>query len=167
MPSPLEIATHDGDAWMSLVAFRLRVRPRWAPFLPMLSDLVEVNLRTYVRLGNRTGIWFLSVMPITPWLSGLTRRLTPIPYVFAPVQYQQQGGGFRFHAPRGAANGVSIEIAFGPVTQRSMATSDSEDDGLWEQHRLFVFARTGVLMQADVSHPRWNIPGGRCVGDRE
>src|SRR2546421_4110241 len=61
IPAPVEIATYHDAAWVSLVLFRLRVRPRWLPFLPGVSELVEVNLRTYVRVQNRPGIWFLSV----------------------------------------------------------------------------------------------------------
>jgi len=34
VPALLEVATHDGEARVSLVLFRLRVRPRGLPFLP-------------------------------------------------------------------------------------------------------------------------------------
>ncbi len=71
---------------MSLVVFRLRVRPRWLPYLPALSDLVEVNLRTYVRFGDAAGIWFLSVHADNAWAIAVARLLTPMPYVRAPMR---------------------------------------------------------------------------------
>src|SRR5262249_44077214 len=59
VPSPLQVETFDGRAWVSLVLFRLWVRPRWLPFLPGVSSLLEANLRTYVHLAGKPGIWFL------------------------------------------------------------------------------------------------------------
>ena len=79
LPSALDIATYDGSAWVSLVLFRLRVRPRWLPYLPGLSDLVEVNLRTYVRFRDKPGICFLSVHADNRGAIFLAKRLTPMP----------------------------------------------------------------------------------------
>src|SRR5438094_436421 len=79
VPAALEIATLDGSAWVSLVLFRLRVRPRWLPFLPCVSALLEMNLRTYVHYRDRPGIWFLSVHADNHLAMWLAKLLTPIP----------------------------------------------------------------------------------------
>ena len=59
LPNDLEVDTFEGQAWFSVVAFRLSnlcIRPltflRW-------PDFWEINLRTYVRdkQGN-CGVWF-------------------------------------------------------------------------------------------------------------
>src|SRR5207247_7183120 len=67
VPAPLEIATRDGDAWVSLVLFRLRVRPPWLPFVPGVSELVEVNLRTYVHCQVKPGSGVSSVRADNVW----------------------------------------------------------------------------------------------------
>src|SRR5688500_17883811 len=75
VPRPLEIDAYDGEAWVSLVLFRLQVRLRGLPFLPGFSRLLEANLRTYVRCGDRPGIWFLQVLADNPWAIRAARSL--------------------------------------------------------------------------------------------
>ena len=44
IPPCLEIDTKDGAAWVSAVAFHMaRVRPRWLPSFPPVSDFLELN----------------------------------------------------------------------------------------------------------------------------
>jgi uncharacterized protein len=104
VPTPLEVATHDGYAWVSLVLFRLRVRPRWLPFIPGASELVEVNLRTYVSCQGAHGIWFLSVHADNRWAIRLAKLLTPMPY-FDCATYPDGGCRRRRGPGRGRRGG--------------------------------------------------------------
>src|SRR5215470_7786685 len=62
IPAGLEIDTLDGQAWLGVVAFHMTgVRHRLAPVIPWLSAFPEINVRTYVRAGDRRGVWFLSL----------------------------------------------------------------------------------------------------------
>src|SRR5689334_15035004 len=58
VPAPLEVDTFDGQAWVAVVPFRMsEVRLRSFP-LPFANAFAEVNVRTYVRHGDRTGVYF-------------------------------------------------------------------------------------------------------------
>ena len=47
LPSPLQIDTFDGSAWLAVVPFRMTgVRLRGTPALPWLSAFPELNVRT-------------------------------------------------------------------------------------------------------------------------
>ncbi len=92
VPFPLDL--HDGKAYISLVAFTLnKLRPRHlGPLGRMLfrpfSDHGFLNVRTYVRQGSETGIYFLA-----EWLnSRLAVPLGPktfgLPYRFGHLNYQ-------------------------------------------------------------------------------
>ena len=155
IPAPLEIATYDGDAWVSLVLFRLRVRPRWLPFFPGLSDLVEVNLRTYVNYRDRPGIWFLSVHADNRWAMRLVRLFTPMPYVHAAMRYQQLGDRFEFQAQQDSAYDPLAALTFAPIGNGSCAAAGSLDERLLEHYRLFIRTGPSTLAQAEVVHPRW------------
>ena len=62
IPSGLELDLRDGEAWLGVVPFRMSgVRPRWTPPMPGLSAFPELNLRTYVRGGGHSGVWFFSL----------------------------------------------------------------------------------------------------------
>ena len=91
---PFEVDRRDGRAFVSLVAFTLRrMRPR---FGGALSELLFkpigthefLNVRTYVRYGNETGIFFLA-----EWLSNrLSVALGPtvfgLPYRWGTSRYE-------------------------------------------------------------------------------
>ncbi|HKI33298.1 MAG TPA: DUF2071 domain-containing protein [Gemmataceae bacterium] len=159
VPAPVEIATYQGAAWVSLVLFRLRVRPRWLPFLPGVSELVEVNLRTYVHFRDRAGIWFLSVHADNRWAIRLARLLTPMPYLRATMRYRRAGDRFRFEAERASAPGLGLALTFVPIPGCVAAAGGTLDAWLLERYRLFVPGRRRAVAQAEVAHPPWVTQG--------
>jgi uncharacterized protein YqjF (DUF2071 family) len=155
VPASLEIETYDGNAWVSLVLFRLRVRPRWLPFLPGVSNLVEANLRTYVHFQGKSGIWFLSVHADNPWAIRLARLLTPMPYTSAAMRYLSLGRQFQFQAGHDSPSGALAALTFLVTGEGSAAKEGSLDEWLLERYRLFAYGGHTALVQAEVSHDRW------------
>ena len=96
LPADLEAESWDGAAWISVVAFRLDVRRRWLPALGPALRFVELNLRTYVRHGDQSGIYFLSIHAGSRLGVALARWLTPMPYGFASIWYKRYGKSWRF-----------------------------------------------------------------------
>src|SRR5690349_15164289 len=57
---PLDI--YDGSAWISVASFYLsHLRPRYLPAVPWVSAFPELNVRTYVSLGGKPGVYFFSL----------------------------------------------------------------------------------------------------------
>jgi uncharacterized protein len=164
VPFPLEIDAYDGDAWVSLVLFRLHVRPRWLPFVPWLSSLLEVNLRTYVRFQDRAGLWLLGAHADNRWAIRLARCLTPMPYTHAAMRYRRCGAEFRFRAWHGPAPDSESAFTFRPTGPRGEPQEHSLDEYLLERYRLFAPGGGSALVQAEVAHPRWVAQGARvCI----
>jgi uncharacterized protein YqjF (DUF2071 family) len=155
LPEPVTIATCEGSAWVSLVLFRLKVRPRWLPFVPWISSLVEVNLRTYVTCNGQLGIWFLSVHANNRPAMALARLLTPLPYEHAVMQYDRVGDQRLFQAESDSAAPL-CELAFRPSGPKVECRRGSLDEWLLERYRLFIESDKG-LMRAEVTHPRWIV----------
>jgi uncharacterized protein YqjF (DUF2071 family) len=167
VPDPLEVDTYEGDAWVSLVLFRLRVRPRWLPFLPGVSDLIEANLRTYVRCHGKPGIWFLSVHADNAWAIRWATLLTPMPYALAALRYRNVGRQFDFEAWDASSTRQLAALSFSPIeTPTETPTALNErllGEWLLERYRLFAPGRGGLL-QADVAHRPWSIQGAAVSG---
>ena len=157
VPAELAIDEHNGEGWVSLVLFKLRVRPAWLPFLPGLSNLVEVNLRTYVRFQDQPGITFLSVHADNRLAMFLARRLTPMPYQWASMDYEKSGPDFHFKSADGSADGFRLAVDFRPAGEADTACANMLDEWLLERYRLFLPDGWGRLLFADVSHPRWQV----------
>lgn len=155
LPERVAVATCDGSAWVSLVLFRLKVRPRWLPFVPWISSLVEVNLRTYVTCNGQPGIWFLSVHANNRPAMALARMLTPLPYEHAAMQYNRVGDQRLFHAQSDSRR-LLCELAFRPSGPKAECRHGSLDEWLLERYRLFIESDKG-LMRAEVAHPKWGV----------
>ena len=155
LPASLEVATYEGQAWVSAVLFQLRVRHSWLPFLPHLSSLVELNLRTYVHCRGRPGIWFLSVHADNRLAVRMARLLTPIPYEHRPLRYGPVGDGFEFQRLCGPP---SI-LTFRPTGPAAEPAVGSRDEWLLERYRLFAQAgpTPTPLAEAEVVHSRWVV----------
>ena len=88
---PFELDLHDGQAYVSLVAFTLRNmridHPKFGWLTHPLHTHAFLNVRTYVRVGKLRGIYFLA-----EWLNNrLATMLGPIlyglPYRFGQLTY--------------------------------------------------------------------------------
>ena len=62
VPTKLELETFEDQYWVSIVVFRLeKARPRFLPHIPVISNFHEINVRTYVRMGDKRGVYFLDI----------------------------------------------------------------------------------------------------------
>lgn len=81
VPPGLELDVHDGETWVSLVAFTMeQIRPRGLPAVGFVSNFEEINLRTYVRVGNKPGVYFLSIEAGNVLSAFIARNLSGLPY---------------------------------------------------------------------------------------
>src|SRR5438128_1258865 len=62
IPPQLELDTFDGQAWVGVVPFGMsNVYPRLTMPVPGLSYFLELNVRTYVTVGGKPGVYFFSL----------------------------------------------------------------------------------------------------------
>lgn len=62
VPEQLTIDTFEGEAWVGVVPFEMsRTRARLTPPIPGLSYFPELNVRTYVTIEGKPGVWFFSL----------------------------------------------------------------------------------------------------------
>jgi uncharacterized protein YqjF (DUF2071 family) len=157
LPIGLTIDCFDGSAWIGIVPFFMSgIRPAGFPPLPVISDFLELNLRTYVRdESGRPGIWFFSLdanQPLAVWAARIGFAL---PYRHA-VMYSKQIGSWTDY--------VSTRSGYQPVLNyryRSSGTAEEPALGsleffLIERYRLFAF-RDGQLLTGRVSHAPYRI----------
>ena len=78
IPGQLAVATFEGQAWVGVVPFRMNgIRLRGLPALPWLSAFPELNVRSYVTLDGRPGVFFFSLDAANPRGGGDGARLVP------------------------------------------------------------------------------------------
>ena len=161
IPDGLEIDHFDGKAWIGVVPFRMSgVRPRVLP--PFLSAAFpEINVRTYVRRGNRTGVWFFSLDADSRRAVWAARRFFHLPYELATMSATCQGGRIDFHCQR--INGrAGISLQYEPLGPPRRSRVGSLEHWLTERYCLFSVGRTGEIFRGDIHHAPWPLQPARA-----
>jgi uncharacterized protein YqjF (DUF2071 family) len=149
VPERLELEEHDGSAWIGLTPFRIAgLRVRGAPPLPFLSSFHELNCRTYVRVGDRPGIWFFSLDASSRAAVETARRTYRLPYRHARID----AGEGRFLADAGG--GRTFRASYRGVGAPAPADPGTLEHFLVERYCLY--ADEGKL-RAEIHHGPWPL----------
>ncbi len=157
LPAGLEVETLAGSAWLGVVPFRMaRTRFRWLPPLPTAHAFPELNVRTYVRAGERSGVWFFSLDAASRIAVAGARTIFGLPYFTARMQCERRADGVHFASERSdrrapAARFVASWVAVGPSAPAGRGTLEHF---LVERYCLFAMRR-GQLVCSDVAHTPW------------
>jgi uncharacterized protein YqjF (DUF2071 family) len=160
VPSQLPIDTFDGQGWLGVVPFRMTgVRPRGIPPLPKLSAFPELNVRTYVTLDDRPGVYFLSLdagNALAAWAARLTYLL---PYYHAHMALHHEGARIRYasHRIQKRAPRADLEATYWPVGSAFRAQSGSLDYWLTERYCLYTVGRRGRVFRCEIDHLPWSL----------
>ncbi|MFO1096012.1 MAG: DUF2071 domain-containing protein [Planctomycetaceae bacterium] len=157
LPPDLTVDTFDGAAWVGIVPFRMcDIRPIGCPPLPLVSNFLELNVRTYAydRTG-RPGVWFYS-LDANSWPAVLGARATyHLPYHWARMSFARDAASGRIrygsHRRHSAAD-VATHFEYthhGPT--RAAHDPASLDFFLIERYDLFA-VRNNVLYSGRVHH---------------
>ena len=159
LPEGLVLDTFGGKAWVSLFVFAVKkLRPRFLPPLPYVSNFNEVNLRTYVTRDGIPGIYMLSIeanklidVLIPRWFLG-------IPYVLTSI-YRRSGYFFAENT-----SGKNLEAEF----TRSHPVNDKSQLDRWltERHALYV-NHAKKIYRFDIHHKEWELNEAHISGIRQ
>ncbi len=161
VPAPLAIDQHEGTAWVAVTPFWMSgVALRGWPALPGVSTFPELNVRTYVTLGDRPGVWFFSLdagSALAVWAARLAYHL---PYVRARMRVRPAGASIDYHSERPCGAGFSATYeATGPVFR---AAPGSLAHWLTERYCLYARSSSGGLYRAEIHHVPWPLRPGRA-----
>jgi uncharacterized protein YqjF (DUF2071 family) len=159
LPPPLELDLFDGSAWIAVVPFRMAgVRPLFAPPIPTATDFHELNVRTYVRHGGRSGVWFFS-LDAASWLAVIgARTAVGLPYFHARMRMRRVGDEVQYASTRThpGARAAEFRARYRPTGSVYLADPGSLDYWLTERYSLFAM-HTGQRLRLDIEHKQWPL----------
>jgi uncharacterized protein YqjF (DUF2071 family) len=159
VPPQFEIDMFDGTGWIGLVLFHMtNVAPRGVPSLPLLSQFPELNVRTYVRIGNRPGIYFFSLDAGSALAVRAARTLLNLPYYAAEMAVTTVAGAVEYKSRR--TNGdqpAALCAAYRPVGASFVASEGSLEYFLTERYCLYNLDHAGAPYRLEIHHPPWRL----------
>jgi uncharacterized protein len=156
VPAPLEPDLRDGHAWVGVTPFFLTgLRLRMMPPLPGASRFPEVNLRTYVRYGGRTGIFFFSLDAASGAAVAGARAFFRLPYRRARIKMTTGEDGWTTFRSRRRDGRAELNARYRPAGPAAAPAPGTLEAFLTERYTLFTVLRNGKVLRADVHHGPW------------
>lgn len=164
----LPIDTFEGKAWIGVTpfavhAFRLRV----APPLPLVHAFPEVNVRTYVTVDGKPGIYFFSLDAGSRFAVESARRIYRLPYFRSRAALDERQGELEWASHRVEQGDPPAELRtrYRPTGPAFEAEPGSLEHFLVERYCLYTVDERGVR-RGQIHHPPWLIQPARAEIDQ-
>jgi uncharacterized protein YqjF (DUF2071 family) len=165
IPKTLQLDTYEGQAWVGVIAFRLsKIRLRGLPEIPLVSHFPEVNVRTYVRVGDRPGVLFLSLDTDNPLAVALARPWFRLPYFRACMSFKQGKDGVHIKSRRcgGSVPDARFEAHYRPSGPQFCAPACTLESWLTERYCYYSVGRNDKTYRCEIHHPQWRLRQARA-----
>src|SRR5581483_5217935 len=157
LPPEAPLDTWDGEAWLGIVPFRItNMRLRGLPPVPGLSTSPELNVRTYVTVAGKPGVWFFTLDAASRWLVEAAKRLYRLPYEHARMSCERHGEYVQYDSQRAGGELAGRYRGHGQLFHAEPGTLEYF---LVERYCLYT-ADGGRLYRAEIHHPPWDLQRG-------
>jgi uncharacterized protein YqjF (DUF2071 family) len=158
IPPPFELDLFENEAWLGVVPFTMtNVGPRGVPSLPWISTFPELNVRTYVRVADRPGVYFFSLDAGSALAVAAARAFLNLPYFTATMTVGRIHDGVDYRSVRKAHPATEFIATYRPHGAPFTAAPGSLEYFLTERYCLYHVSRRGTPYRLDIHHPPWSI----------
>jgi hypothetical protein len=166
IPRGLELETWEGRAWLGVVPFRMTgIRLRWLPPIPGTDAFPELNVRTYVRCGDRSGVWFFSLDAAHRLAVRVARAGYHLNYLDARMECAEREGWIQYRSRRTHAGAPPAEFSarYRPKGEVACSRAGSLEAWLTERYSLFAADAAGGIYRGDIEHSPWPLQAAEAV----
>jgi uncharacterized protein YqjF (DUF2071 family) len=147
----------DGSAWLGITPFVVKgLRPRGTPPMPWISHFPELNVRTYVELDGKPGIYFFSLDAGRRAAVIAARRVYRLPYFHARMRADRVGARIDYASERIDSSGSPAAFR-GQYSPSGEITHDHLARWLAERYCAYVVDEHGRPLRIDIHHPPWPL----------
>lgn len=159
LPPQLPLDLWGETGWLGVTPFCVRgLRLRGSPPVPLVSSFPELNVRTYVTVDGKPGIYFLS-LDARSWLAvAAARRAYRLPYFRARMSVRPSAQSVLYKSERVSRDGPSaaFEAEYGP-SGGDLPGGEGLARWLAERYCLYIVDEAGTVLCADIHHPPWPL----------
>lgn len=154
LPDSLAVATHDGDAWLTVVVLEM-TGVEFGPLRSPTRPFAQINVRTYVRHRGDLGVYFLSLDAGDTLAATAGRRIWSLPFHAADSAVRHRDETVIVRSRR-RSDGARFDARYTPTGEPSPAEPGSLTDFLIERHRYYVERRDGIAV-GEIERDPWHL----------
>ena len=163
VPNVFDLDLFDGRAWLGVVPFYMtNVGIRALPSLPWLSAFPELNVRTYVRVTDRPGVYFFSLDVGRRLAVAAARTLLNLPYHAAAMSVGRSDAAVQYQSARRTGH-AAFEAVYEPAGESFAASEGSLEYFLTERYCLYHYDRRGRPYRLEIHHRPWSLQQARAT----
>lgn len=170
VPEELTLELYDGIAWLTVSPFSVsHVRPSGVPPLPGLSFFSQINVRTYVTMRGKPGLYFFSVDATNLSAVWFARVFFRMQYWHSSIQVsgatiQSRKGAAteihfrakRLHGPAAQQGPARLDVVYAPQGEAEKARAGSLDKFLTERYCVYSWHRQKFYC-TEIHHQPWPL----------
>ena len=166
LPSGLEVDLYEGQAWIGIVPFWMSgVGVRWTPNIPYLSRFPELNVRTYVTIDDKPGVWFFSLDATNRVAVRGARYLFNLPYMDARITWERQADWIHYcsdrtHRGEPAAN---LECEYRPLGKPFETSAGSLVHWLTARYCMYMADSQSKIYRGEIDHHPWQLRDAQAI----
>jgi uncharacterized protein YqjF (DUF2071 family) len=156
VPPELPLDTFEGRCWVAVTPFWMSgVRSRGLPPLPGLSRFPELNVRTYVTVGGKSGVYFFSLDAANLPAVWAARKFYHLPYFHARMSTESHTEWITYESSR---HGMDAEFRgrYRPIRPVELRPERSLERWLTERYCLYTVFK-GDVFRAEIHHAQWPL----------
>lgn len=160
VPSQLPIDTFDGKAWVGVVPFTIRgLRLRGLPTIPGTAAFPELNVRTYVTIDGRPGVYFFSLDAGNTAAVFAARTAFHLNYYNALMSATRTPDGIRYLSRRTDRRGQPADFSarYRAAGKGVRPAAGTLEHFLVERYCLYAVSPSGRAYRMDIHHRPWLI----------
>lgn len=171
IPEQVEIDTFDGSAWIGVVPFRMTgVAPRFVPNIPLMSSFPELNVRTYVTVDGKPGVWFFCLEATNPIAVRVARKFFHLPYMDAKIEMTNCGEsdngkwiGYKSTRTHRDEQPAELRVDYRPIGPSYQAEPGTLEQFLTARYCLYSSNRNNDVFRGEIDHDPWELREAQAV----
>lgn len=166
LPDGLEVDLFGKDAWIGIVPFRMSdVAPRFVPAVPWMSAFPELNVRTYVTVNGKPGVWFFSLDATNPIAVRIARRFFHLKYMDAKITEDWKQDWLHYHSIRTHRSEppANLTVRYRPTGDVFAAQSGTLEHWLTARYCLYAATPAGKVLRGEIDHPPWPLQNAEAI----
>lgn len=164
VPKPLSIDTFDGSAWVGVVPFEVKgARARGLPGVPSATDFLEANVRTYVTIGGKPGVYFFSLDAGSGLAVLGARTFFRLRYFEAEMHCYRTPAGVVYRGRRLDRASADLDCTYAPRGEVSFARPGTLEHFLTERYCLYTINHANEVWRMNIHHPPWPLQPAEAV----
>jgi hypothetical protein len=166
VPSAFDLDLYDGQAYVGVVPFSMtNVTFRGIPALPLVSTFPEMNVRTYVRVEDKPGIYFFSLDAASSLAVRMARLWLNLPYHRAEMSSVARADAIEYRSRR-LGEPAEFAATYEPKGSEEEPRPGSIEHFLTERYCLYAIDRSARPYRLDIHHLPWRLRSADARFDR-